>query len=48
MARFALLGAILAGLPSRTAAPALADSTELYAVAYDTALGRSLGHRARR
>ena len=28
-------------MPSPTAAPALADSTELYAFAYDTALGRS-------
>ncbi|MGZ4382753.1 MAG: hypothetical protein ACXVZ3_15170, partial [Gaiellaceae bacterium] len=36
-----LLGAVLAGLILATSAPALADTTEFYAIAYDTALGRS-------
>ena len=41
MGRFALLVTVLAGLVLATAAPAFADTTELYALAYDTALGRS-------
>jgi hypothetical protein len=41
MARFALLVGILAGLVLVSAAPAFADTPELYAIAYDTALGRS-------
>ena len=41
MGRFVLLGAVLAGLALAAAAPALADTTEFYAIAYDTALGRS-------
>ena len=41
MGRFALLGAILVGIALGTASPALADPTELYAVAFDTALGRA-------
>lgn len=41
MARFVLLGTVTLGLALATAAPAFADTTELYAVAYDTALGRS-------
>ena len=41
MGRFALLVAVLVGLALATAVPALADPTELYALAFDTALGRS-------
>ena len=41
MGRFALVGAVLAGLVLATAAPALAGPAELYAIAFDTALGRS-------
>ena len=41
MGRYVLLGAVLAGLILATSAPALADTTEFYAIAYDTALGRS-------
>ncbi len=41
MGRLALLVAVLAGLVLAGAAPALADTPELYAIAYDTALGRS-------
>ncbi len=41
MGRFVLLATVLAGLALAAAAPAFGDTTEFYAIAYDTALGRS-------
>jgi len=40
MGKLVLLG-VLVGVVLATAAPSFADTTELYAIAYDTALGRS-------
>ena len=41
MGRFVLFATVLAGLALAAAAPAFGDTTEFYAIAYDTALGRS-------